>query len=220
MLAFGHLRAQGPYIVYVYGQLDGISGQPVTVQTMPGTLPAQTVIAADTMDGYFVAAFAMDSYTGGFLAFSICEDGTTTADSSVYTLSTPLDTAFIELHLSCSGDTSTPCQACFTVTQTAPFTADFTNCSSGGTPPYTNVWLLPNGATSLDQQPTLTFDGTSANDICLQSTDAMGCTNVSCQTVYVGADGTINPTDPIPCLANFEIGQAYSDTSNGGSSET
>lgn len=216
-LLFGNLSAQGPYTVYVFGQLDGISGQPVTVQTMPGTFPAQTVTVADTTDGYFVAVFAMDSYTGGFLAFSICGDGTVTADSSTYTLSTPLDTAWVELHLACSGDTSTSCQACLTVAQSAPFTAQFTSCTTGGTPPYTDGWLLPDGTISIGPAPSFTFSSPGAYGICLQSSDATGCTSVACDTVVVGADGTINPPGTSPCLAGFWMVQAYSDTSNGGS---
>ncbi len=216
VLLFGSLSAQGPYIVYVYGQLEGANGQQVIVQTMPGTLPAQTVTATDTTDSFFLAVFAMDSPTGGFLAFSTCGNGTITADSSTYTLSTPLDTAFIEMHLTCSGDTSTSCQACLTVTQSTPFTAQFTSCTSGGTAPYVDGWLLPDGSLSIGSNVTYTFSGPGAYGVCMQSSDATGCTSVACDTVIVGADGTINPTDPIPCLAGFWMVQAYGDTSNGG----
>ncbi|MEO7081599.1 MAG: T9SS type A sorting domain-containing protein, partial [Flavobacteriales bacterium] len=52
--------------------------------------------------------------------------------------------------------------------------------------------------------------------ICMQSSDATGYSSVACDTVIVGADGTINPTDPIPCLAGFWMVQAYGDTSDGG----
>lgn len=216
-LFIGNLHAQAPYVVYVYGYFTSCtSGQAVTIQTTPGTLPEQTITTTVGTDCLFFAEFAFNSPTGGILAYTDCGNGTLATDSGNYTLGASPDTTYIALELMCTGDTILTCQACFTVTQSAPFTADFTSCSFGGTPPYTNVWLLQDGTNSLDQQPTFTFDGASANYVCLQSTDATGCTNVYCETVLVGADGTINPTSPLPCLAGFYTAQAYSDTLNGG----
>jgi len=214
--------AQAPYEVVVSGQLDGCSpGQMVTIQTMPGTLPSQSV-TVPLNNCFFGTVFYMNQPTGGVLAYSSCGNGTVTADSSSYAINNPSDSGSVVLNLVCGGDTSTACQACITVTQSGalgalvPFSAQFTSCTTGGTAPYMNSWLLPDGSVSLDQSPTFVFNGPGAYGICLLSSDATGCTSAACDTVYVGADGTINPTTMPDCQAAFWVIQAYSDTSNGG----
>lgn len=218
VLLLGSIHAQAPYTVQVSGQLDGcVTGQVITVQTMPGTLPAQTATPTVAADCSFNATFHLDSPSGGILAFTTCGNGTVTADSTTYALSNPGDTMAIALQLACGTDTSSSCQACITVAQgSAPFTAQFNSCSTGGTPPYTTGWLLPNGTISIGPSPTFTFSGPGAHGVCMQVSDATGCSSVACDTVIVGSDGTINPTGPIPCLAGFWLVQAYGDTSNGG----
>lgn len=217
MLLFCNLHAQAPYILHVSGQLEGCTtGQQVTVQTLPGTLPAQMTTASVATDCSFSADFGVDSPSGGVLGFIHCGNGTVTADSSAYTISGTNGTADIALQLTCGSDTSSVCQACFTVTQSAPFTAQFTSCTSGGTPPYVDGWLLPDGTLTLGPAPSFTFPGPGAYGVCLQSSDNTGATSVACDTVIVGADGTINPPVNQPCLAGFWMVQAYSDTSNGG----
>jgi PKD repeat protein len=217
MFLFGNLSAQAPYTLHISGQLEGCTpGQQVTVQTLPGTLPAQMATAAVATDCSFSATFGMDSPSGGVLAFFHCGNGTVTADSSAYAISGPSGSTDIMLQLTCGSDTSSACQACFTVTQSAPFTAQFTSCTTGGTPPYFDGWLLPDGSLSIGPAPSFIFSGPGAYGVCLQSSDATGATSVACDTVIVAADGTINPPGSLPCLAGFWMVQAYSDTSNGG----
>ncbi len=218
MLLFGNLSAQAPYSLHISGQLEGCAtGQQITLQTMPGTLPAQMATAAVATDCSFSADFGVDSQSGGVLALSNCGNGTVTADSSAYAFSGPSGSTDITLQLSCGSDTTSACQACFTVTQSAPFTAQFTSCTSGGTPPYLDGWLLPDGTLTIGPAPSFTFSGPGAYGICLQSSDNTGATSAACDTVFVGADGTINPPGSLPCLAGFWMVQAYADTSNGGS---
>jgi PKD repeat protein len=222
LLLMAGAMAQAPYALVISGQLEGCSpGQMVTIQTMPGTLPSQSVTV--TLDNcLFGTIFYMDSPTGGVLAYSTCGNGTVTADSSSYSITDPSDSGAVVLALACGGDTSTACQACITVTQSSvsgtavPFSAQISSCTTGGTPPYTNSWLLPDGSISLDQSPTFLFNGPGAYGVCLLSSDATGCTSAACDTVYVGADGTINPTNTQDCQAGFWVVQAYSDTSSGG----
>ncbi len=222
LLLMAGAMAQSPYAVVVSGQLDGCSpGQMVTIQTMPGTLPSQSV-TVPLNSCSFETVLSMNEPSGGVLAYSTCGNGTVTADSSSYSITSPGDSGLVILSLVCGGDTSTSCQACITVTQTSasgsnvPFSAHFSSCTTGGSAPYMNSWLLPDGSISLDQGPTFVFNGPGAYGVCLVSSDATGCTSAACDTVYVGADGTINPSTTPDCQAGFWVVQAYSDTSGGG----
>lgn len=217
MLLFGNLSAQTLYTIHISGQLEGCTtGQQVTVQTMPGTQPSQMATAAVATDCSFSVDFGVDSPSGGVLAFIHCGNGTLTADSSAYAFGGPTGSTDIALQLACGSDTSSACQACLTVTQSAPFSAQFTSCTTGGTPPYLDGWLLPDGTLSFGPAQTFTFSEPGAYGICLQSSDNTGATSVACDTVIVAPDGTINPPSSLPCLAGFWMVQAYSDTSNGG----
>ena len=112
MFLFGNLSAQAPYTLHISGQLEGCTpGQQVTVQTLPGTLPAQMATAAVATDCSFSATFGMDSPSGGVLAFFHCGNGTVTADSSAYAISGPSGSTDIMLQLTCGSDTSSACQA-------------------------------------------------------------------------------------------------------------
>jgi PKD repeat protein len=87
------------------------------------------------------------------------------------------------------------CQACFTVSSTAPWTASFVNCSSGDAP-FTYQWWLPNGSASTSQDEDWTFTTEGVYGVCLTIADASGCTSVLCDTVFVDANGGIS-NDPV-----------------------
>jgi PKD repeat protein len=88
------------------------------------------------------------------------------------------------------------CQACFTVASPAPWTIAMTNCTGGGVSPYAYLWSLPDGSTSTSTNQDWTFTTEGVYGICLTITDMEGCTNWSCDTVVVDANGGIS-TDPV-----------------------
>lgn len=216
-LLINGLAAQAPYTLNVSGQLAGcVVGQQVTVQSLPGTLPDQSATTTVGSDCSFNATFLTDSPSGGVFAFSSCSNGTVSADSATYSFSDPVGSTALALQLSCGSDTSAALQACITVTQVTPFTAMFTTCTSGGMPPYTDGWLLPNGTIAMGPAQTFTFTGPGAYGVCMQSSDATGAASAACDTVFVSADGSINASNNVACQAGFWLVQAYTDTSNGG----
>jgi PKD repeat protein len=212
--AFGQL----PYAVVVNGELAACTpGATVTVQTGPGTLPAQTVSVPVDSACSFTATLLLNSASGDVFAFTSCANGTITGDSAAYdfgSAATGLQT--VTLALACGNDTADACQACISVVQLQPFTALFTSCSSGGTPPYSCGWLMPNGTIVLGDNPSFTFTQPGIYGICMQVSDATGCSSVACDTVFVAADGTVSTTNTAACQAGFWTVQAYEDTSNGG----
>ena len=90
----------------------------------------------------------------------------------------------------CSGTPVLPtCQAAFSIAQTAPYTMQATNLSTGTAPIVFNWWL--NGTTSTVSNPTYTFSGPGTYGVCLTITTADACTSVTCDTLYVDSAGTI-----------------------------
>lgn len=205
------------YSLLVTGEVEGCTpGTTVTIQTLPGTEPAQTVsVAVDPNCGFF-ATLPLTSATGGVFAWTTCANGTITGDSAAFSFSPASDSAWVALELSCGSDTVDVCQACITVEQIAPFSVQFASCSSGGTAPYTYVWLLPSGLITSEDSPSFTFDQAGAYVVCMQVSDATGCSSVACDTLFVGSDGLLAPTGTAGCQAGFLTVQAYADTSNGG----
>jgi PKD repeat protein len=125
----------------------------------------------------------------------------------------------------CVGTSAAPCEACFTVTQTTnfvdsiPFSASFSNCSSGGVAPFTYLWQFYDGSISQVAEPTFVFLSAGWHFTCLIITDSNGCTDQTCDSLYVDENGTINP-GPInndPCEAAFFVMQAYQWVDSAGS---
>jgi len=115
----------------------------------------------------------------------------------------------------CIANTSS-CQACFTTMQAAPFTAIFTSCSTGGTAPFAYTWDFSDAGTEPGTPITHVYPGPGVYDVCLNIVDANGNWCNICDSVLVGADGTINPSNPTPCHASFWTVQAYDSTASGG----
>lgn len=91
------------------------------------------------------------------------------------------------------------CQGCFTATQATggglliPFTADLTNCTTGGTAPYAYVWTVESAVVSNQGAPQITFPGTGIYITCLNVTTSDGGTCTDCDTLFVDANGIISP---------------------------
>jgi hypothetical protein len=88
------------------------------------------------------------------------------------------------------------CNACFTVSQALdgngdpiPFTAAFSNCSSGGTAPITYVWDFPSTAQTAFET-TYTYSGAGTWFACLNM-NAAGCTSNLCDTVVFDMNGML-----------------------------
>lgn len=116
----------------------------------------------------------------------------------------------------CLADTSnTGCQACFTTAQSAPFTAIFSSCSTGGNPPFTYIWDFSDGGAEPGNPITHVYPGPGTYGVCLNAYDANGNWCQTCDSVVVAADGTINPVNSLPCDAGFWAIQAYDSTAGG-----
>ncbi|MBK8226171.1 MAG: PKD domain-containing protein [Flavobacteriales bacterium] len=87
------------------------------------------------------------------------------------------------------------CQACFTITSAAPWSADFTNCSTGNAP-FTYEWWLPDGSSATTADAAWTFNSEGVYGVCLTIADANGCSSWVCDSILVDANGGIS-TGPI-----------------------
>jgi hypothetical protein len=84
------------------------------------------------------------------------------------------------------------CQACIAIQQLAPFTADIASCSAFGAAPFTYLWEISDGATSSDSAFVHSFNQPGTYSACLSLSDAVGCSIVVCDTIYVDANGGIS----------------------------
>lgn len=208
---------QAPYTLVVNGNMAGCTESTmVVVQTIPGTLPAQSLVVPVDVECNFHAVLGLTTANGGVFAYATCSNGTSTGDSTAYSFSGPAsDTAMVSLNMGCGATDA--CQSCISTAQTGPFTALFSSCSSGGVAPYTCVWLLPDGSVSIGNNTGYTFSQPGIYGVCMQTNDATGSSSVACDTVYVAEDGSINNTAATPdCQAGFWVLQAYTDSAGGG----
>lgn len=108
----------------------------------------------------------------------------------------------------CIGNTAS-CAACFNMAQTAPNTATFTSCSTGGVGPYTYLWDFsgPGGGGVQGDGVEHVFPGIGQYTVCLNITDAEGCMDVLCQVVYVDEEGNVSYDVPNDCQACVAISQ-------------
>ncbi len=120
--------------------------------------------------------------------------------------------------LSCTCVPAPSCTACITVASTAPFTANFSSCSTGGTAPYTYLWDIsgPGGGTATGNAVPHVFPGPGVYAVCLNITDALSAWCQTCENITVEADGTVHTGSPMPCHASFWPVQAYDSTATGG----
>lgn len=66
-----------------------------------------------------------------------------------------------------------------------PSDVDFTNTSFGGTGNLTYEWLFGDGNTSVDENPTHTYNSSGVFDVALTVTDENGCSNTTAEVGYI-----------------------------------
>ena len=97
--------AQG-HIVTIYGNIipcnPAMIGSSVTVQSLPGTEPQQTLVAYITDSCAFAVDALVTSLSGGFQITGSCGNGQVASDSGFYSL-TPPQPGLVQLNLNCGG---------------------------------------------------------------------------------------------------------------------
>lgn len=97
--------AQG-HIVTIYGNIipcnPAMIGSSVTVQSLPGTEPQQTLVAYITESCAFAVDAVVTSLSGGFQITGSCGNGQVASDSGFYSL-TPPQPGLVQLNLNCGG---------------------------------------------------------------------------------------------------------------------
>jgi PKD repeat protein len=203
-----------PYPVTITGHIipcsPAIAAGNVHVQSQPGTLPVIDELVPLNSNCYYTLTVLMDDTAGGFTVSASCANGITSINSGWYGVDILIGSATLTLDIDCGAPPPPDCEACFTVTQASgggmltPFTANFTNCSSGGNAPYTYNWSMPDGSVSGQVNETFVFPGEGVYGVCLTITDVDACTSVQCDTVYVDVNGVISITPP-DCPPDFAV---------------
>lgn len=158
--------------------------------------------------GTLSGAPASHTYSGPG-AYTVCLN---LADADGCT-STVCHTVYVDAQGNVGLTPPTSCQACITVQQAqgggmlTPFTANFTNCSTGNAP-LTYQWWLPDGSVSTQASESWIFPGEGTYGVCLTIADVDGCSSIVCDTVYVDALGNVGLTPPPSCQACFTVEQA------------
>lgn len=104
----------------------------------------------------------------------------------------------------CTGAFIPPCNACFTSLSNQPWVIELTNCTNGGTAPYTYAWTFSDGSASSAASPTWTVVVEGEYIACLTIADINGCTSTTCDTFYVDANGGVS-TGFVPCTACIDV---------------
>lgn len=204
-LLAGAATAQ-PYEITVQGHVfpcsPDIANGYVQIMSVQGTQPVMTDTVPLNANCFYTATYMMDSPSGWFQVTGSCGDGT--IDNSIGSYQTNGTT--LTLDLQC-GPPATDCEACFTMEQTAPFTAVFDpSCSTGDEPFLNYVWDLTGGAvqTEILEQ---TFSGPGNYFICLNIQAGNGCWSGICEDIYVDNDGNVFILNE-GCEADFTVEQA------------
>ena len=106
----------------------------------------------------------------------------------------------------CSGIAPPACNACFAFVSSQPWVVEITNCTNGGNAPYTYAWVFSDGQTSILPDPVWNLTIPGAYTACLTITDMNGCTSSTCDSLYVDANGIVDPITP--CQSCFDVEQA------------
>lgn len=134
--------------------------------------------------------------TQGVVTVSTSCDGGATWNSVTGSWNPFLGTVI--LNLSCNS--IAPCNACYTITQTQPWTVELTNCTSGGVAPYSYNWLFPDGSISSLANPIWSVGVPGDYIVCLSIMDSNGCEDLVCDSLFVDADGNVSQ-NPFACSA-------------------
>lgn len=215
LAAAAGLAVSAQHTLYVMGHanpcMPTMNGSTVTI-VVHGSSGVSTM-ATTTMNQncYYYMEMSVPDTEGHVVVSGSCGNGTVGADSTNYSLP-PGSNTDVLVNLNCSGTPPPPCEACFTVEQTAPWTGVFTSCSSGGVGPYTYLWDFSQGGAMSGNPVTHSFNGAGSYAACLNLMDANGCQISTCQQVYVDEQGNFSNEPPTDCAACMEITQA---TNNG-----
>ncbi len=195
------------YQVHVQGQVSpcDLLDNTVTVRCTTCNPWVEVVVPVDANCQYN-ATLEVVSLTGTIAVITGCSNGLVPNNAMQYIVNEPIGETYLTLNLSCDPGPGT---ACFVAQQVAPFTAIFSNCSTGCLPPFTFLWDFSDGGTIEGELVTHTFIGPGTYAVCLNITGSNGCVASTCQQVVVDANGTINPTTTDPCEADFWVIQAY-----------
>lgn len=204
--------AQG-HTIFVAGHANpcspAIAGSTVTIASLGAITGVQTMATAVLNENCYYYAEILVADTAGWVAVEgPCGNGQNTVDTLFYSLTPPFTIDLI-IDLNC-GIAPPACQACISMDQTAPNTATFTSCSSGGVGPYTYLWDIsgPGGGGVQGSSISHSFTGPGQYVVCLNLTDSEGCTSSTCQQVYVDAQGNLSNDAPNDCQACFNITQS------------
>lgn len=202
--------AQG-HTIYVAGHANpctpAMAGSLVNITAHGITGISTTATTTMNENCYYYLQLLVPDTAGLVMVSGSCGNGIAAVDSAMYSLTPPFTTDVI-IDLNC-GSSPPACQACFNMVQTAPNTATFTSCSSGGVGPYTYLWDIsgPGGGGVQGEEIVHVFPGTGQYAVCLNITDAEGCMASTCHQVYVDAEGNLSYDAPNDCQACFTISQ-------------
>lgn len=196
----GLTAAAQPYSVIVSGHYTpcdpALWGQTVVISAAEGNGPVTTMQAEINMNCYYIATLVVNDTIGTVTVTGPCpETGTYVTNSDWYTVSAP-GGANVNINLDC-GQAQPTCSACFTMEQSAPFVAVFnSDCSSTALGTYTVFWDFSDTGTEQGPITQHTFTGAGEYTVCLNLSDDQGCTDFSCQQVYVDDQGNISLDPP------------------------
>jgi len=205
--------AQG-HIIYVLGHANpcnpAMAGSVVTISVEGQTGTSITAITTLNENCYYYLQLLVPDTAGLITVQGSCGNGAAAADSAFYSLTPPFTTDVV-IDLNC-GIAPPACQACISMDQTAPNTATFTSCSSGGVAPYTYLWDIsgPGGGGVSGGTISHSFPGPGQYVVCLNLTDSEGCTSSTCEQIYVDAQGNLSYDAPNDCQAYINITQSQS----------
>ncbi len=178
-------------VVTVTGTVSPCVGMSYPVHITTNTVPAiDTTVYTGANCMYSFTFYPIE--TQGTVGVETSCDGGVTWNAVVGSWNPFLGT--VVLNLSCNGVPS--CNACFSVSSTQPWVVEFTNCTSGGSPPFMYEWTFSDGSVSSQTNPVWTLVTPGVYMACLTITDANACTSTTCDSLYVDDNGGIT-TDPI-----------------------
>jgi PKD repeat protein len=205
------LAASAQNTIFVHGHAapcnSAMNGSTVII-VVNGT-SGNSITATTTMNPncYYSMELSVPDTAGHVFVSGSCGNGTMATDSTFYSTTSGSNTNVI-VDLNC-GWTPPPCEACFTVQQTAPFTGTFVSCSTGGVGTTGLLWDFSDGGSVTGNNIVHEFPGPGAYTVCLNiNYSSPACQDQVCHHVYVDADGNFSDTPPTDCHACMEITQA------------
>ena len=197
-----------PFDVIVHGTISGCSPtSSVHIISVQGTQPAIDIdVPVDPATCTYSVTLEMTSLQGWFMVSTMCL-GFNQSQSASYTVNPVLpDSTLVNVNFNCGSND--PCEACMQVDETAPFTAFFTSCSSGGLAPYELIWDFSFAGAVPGDSVSMEFPGPGVYTACLNFWTADDCYQNTCQQIYVDDEGNISLDPPAGCIACIEPVQA------------